>query len=75
MGMRRTLLTEHGEFVVHSVAHLGNQRAVVDARAVFVANTGNARVDDGIALAALGACIDVGLLAWPDLGADYDDLG
>src|SRR5687767_5411295 len=72
MTAKLNLLTAEGTYGLYQVASLGNQAAVIDGSAVFVATTGSRGQDIGIALAALGAVLDLGLLAWPALGFGYD---
>jgi hypothetical protein len=69
---KTTLLTLEGPYAVFEVESLGNQAAVVDAHTVFVADTGHAGINQGVALAALGAALDLGYLAWPALNYDVD---
>lgn len=63
------LMTLRGDFLLHEVDALGNQAAVVDGRSIYVADTGCGGINAGIGLAAAGAVLDLGLLAWPAL--DY----
>ena len=68
------LFTVVGEYVLHEVEALGNQRAVIDGSTIYVADTGHRGVNEGIALAAAGSLIDVGLLAWPALHYSWDSI-
>ena len=66
------LLTASGTYALHEVDSLGNQTAVVDGRSVYVSDSGSQGQNVGIALAALGAIVDLGHLAWPNLGYGFD---
>lgn len=66
------LLTASGTYALHEVDALGNQTTVVDGHSVYVADTGSQGHNIGIALAALGAILDLGHLAWPSLGYGFD---
>ena len=75
MSSKSNLMTEQGNFDVYEVEALGNQAAVIEGRVVYVANTGHHGINVGIALAALGAAIDLGYLAWPTLSYEFPENG
>ena len=75
MAEKLDLLTTQGTYALYEVGSLGNQQAVIDRESVYVVDTGSQGYNIGVALAALGAACDLGLLAWPHLPeSDWESI-